>query len=424
MAKSPPISSFFAKAGVPLRNFRWSWGASHDGKVLLRTWQDRQVFKERTVEVLGPPAHYLARDTFGLDERIKHLRLLWQGNAAGYTVIVTAKDTASPVREVADYRPDKVYVIERLRLQPDGAIVAVLNTMVDVDALTEHAKSFKTLGGDGPFPVDAQLETGLSTADFATKIPLMRKWLIELARRKSKATYGEVMDQFGMRFFLLRNAMGRLGHECQDLREPILTSLIVDKDSGLCSDGLREEFGVQDDQAERERCYAHWDAQSPVAAAASTGDSAAVPVPVVSAVPAEVLTLSPVPPGPDDGSLEARLMRFRKTAARPEQAAFREAVFRACEGRCVVSGCAVPEALDAAHLLGRDWRLGHNQAEDGMLLRRDLHALYDNGLLMLSDAGVVSVSPQVVAHYGEFDGKSVGPSRSGVVSSFSLNGRA
>lgn len=53
----------------------------------------------------------------------------------------------------------------------------------------------------------------------------------------------------------------------------------------------------------------------------------------------------------------------------------------ACNGRCVISGCDVPESLEAAHLIGMDWRQGQNHATDGILLRRDLPTLYNRELL-------------------------------------------
>jgi len=64
----------------------------------------------------------------------------------------------------------------------------------------------------------------------------------------------------------------------------------------------------------------------------------------------------------------------------------------------------LPEALEAAHLLGRDWRLGHNRASDGLLLRRDLHTLYDRGLLRITDEGVVEIDARISSHYGYLDG--------------------
>jgi predicted nucleic acid-binding protein len=101
---------------------------------------------------------------------------------------------------------------------------------------------------------------------------------------------------------------------------------------------------------------------------------------------------------------EAKLKRFAQVQVRPCQAAFREAVYRACQGKCVISGCDVPEAVEAAHLAGRNWRDGHNTSDDGILLRRDLHALYDAGLLIMSDDGVVSFDATAASHYEQFEG--------------------
>ena len=112
-----------------------------------------------------------------------------------------------------------------------------------------------------------------------------------------------------------------------------------------------------------------------------------------------------VPSAADD--FERRAKRFSLVEVRPLQGAFRDAVFRACDGRCVVSGCSVPEALEAAHLIGRDWRQGHNAPTDGILLRRDLHALYDRGLLQISDAGLVALCPPARSDYDEFEGVAV-----------------
>lgn len=102
-----------------------------------------------------------------------------------------------------------------------------------------------------------------------------------------------------------------------------------------------------------------------------------------------------------DNDLDERAKRFAQVEIRTEQSAFRVAVFKACSGRCVISGCEVPEALEAAHLHGRDWRAGHNAASDGVLLRRDLHALYDRGLLKI-EAGTVIFNDAVHDHYGHW----------------------
>ena len=107
---------------------------------------------------------------------------------------------------------------------------------------------------------------------------------------------------------------------------------------------------------------------------------------------------------PDDG-LRERAARFAKVAVRPEQAAFRRRVFLAHDGACVVTGCTIPEALDAAHRDGRNWRLGHNSAADGLLLRKDIHALFDAGLVSIDASGIVTFHPAVEPHFRDYPRK-------------------
>lgn len=72
---------------------------------------------------------------------------------------------------------------------------------------------------------------------------------------------------------------------------------------------------------------------------------------------------------------------------RPEQRSFAKAVFEACGGRCVVTGTAAGAVLDAAHRPGRSWEAGHNNANDGWLLRVDVHRALDAGLIEISADG-------------------------------------
>lgn len=69
---------------------------------------------------------------------------------------------------------------------------------------------------------------------------------------------------------------------------------------------------------------------------------------------------------------------------RMRQQAFRLRVGEKCGWRCVVTGTTVKEVLDAAHLPGKNWRTD-NRAEDGILLRTDLHRLLDRRVAELRD---------------------------------------
>jgi len=93
-------------------------------------------------------------------------------------------------------------------------------------------------------------------------------------------------------------------------------------------------------------------------------------------------------------SVGESVLSLRK--ARPDQQQFREAVLRRCNYTCVLSGCDVPEALDAAHLPGKSWEAGHNLASDGIALRCDLHRLLDSGLMTIDLKGNVRCSAK---HY-------------------------
>ncbi|MGQ0511544.1 MAG: HNH endonuclease [Betaproteobacteria bacterium] len=101
---------------------------------------------------------------------------------------------------------------------------------------------------------------------------------------------------------------------------------------------------------------------------------------------------------------EAR-SRMAQVEARIVQAAFRNRVGERCGWRCSVTGSAIRQTLDAAHLPGRDWRK-HNEASDGILVRADIHRLIDAGLISI-EGGIVRVHGDAKSEYGAFDGINV-----------------
>jgi len=56
------------------------------------------------------------------------------------------------------------------------------------------------------------------------------------------------------------------------------------------------------------------------------------------------------------------------------------------QGRCAVTGCVTPEALEAAHIL-RFNNKDLNDPANGILLRKDIHVLLDSWLITLSEDG-------------------------------------
>lgn len=91
---------------------------------------------------------------------------------------------------------------------------------------------------------------------------------------------------------------------------------------------------------------------------------------------------------------------------RQGQPAFRKAILSAYEGQCAISGCDVEQTLEAAHItpyLGPQT----NDPANGVLLRADLHTLFDLCLITIeASTGLVRISSKLKnSEYQKFSGK-------------------
>nr|WP_297387178.1 HNH endonuclease signature motif containing protein [uncultured Roseateles sp.] len=83
-----------------------------------------------------------------------------------------------------------------------------------------------------------------------------------------------------------------------------------------------------------------------------------------------------------DPSEDARRRIMSAIVQREGQPAFRQTLLHAYGGACAISGCAVEALLEAAHIV--PYRGPHtNVAQNGLLLRADLHKLFDLHLLSI-----------------------------------------
>jgi hypothetical protein len=103
-------------------------------------------------------------------------------------------------------------------------------------------------------------------------------------------------------------------------------------------------------------------------------------------------------------------LQYRKTTtqkARPGQALFRADLMRRYNGRCVVTRFAVPEVLEAAHVMPHTGDPKWDHADNGLLLRRDLHSLFDAMLWSIDPkSNRMRLSERLKAtSYGKFDGR-------------------
>lgn len=111
-----------------------------------------------------------------------------------------------------------------------------------------------------------------------------------------------------------------------------------------------------------------------------------------------------------DAVLAAEDKRKTTTAkARPEQQKFRDEAMRRHAGRCVVTGFNVLAVLEAAHVIPHTGNPAFEVPENSLVLRRDVHALFDAGMIGINPkSGVLLVSPSLRATpYGKLEGKPV-----------------
>ncbi len=108
-----------------------------------------------------------------------------------------------------------------------------------------------------------------------------------------------------------------------------------------------------------------------------------------------------------DGSIiEARRRVLREIAVRRGQAKFRERLVRRHGMICQVSGCAFAGLIEAAHIRPYSTS-GDNSVANGLLLRSDLHTLFDLGLLGIDPQSLaIHVHPELHgAGYGDLEGR-------------------
>ena len=106
-----------------------------------------------------------------------------------------------------------------------------------------------------------------------------------------------------------------------------------------------------------------------------------------------------LPSSSDERSRAARVI-----CERPGQGEFRSLLIGRYGGRCLVTGCRVLAVLEAAHI--NPWRgPNDNHPENGLLLRGDVHTLFDHDLLGIEPARLaVEVHPKVAEKYGSLIG--------------------
>ncbi|HDY7157371.1 TPA: HNH endonuclease [Klebsiella pneumoniae] len=113
----------------------------------------------------------------------------------------------------------------------------------------------------------------------------------------------------------------------------------------------------------------------------------------------ELFTELPV----DEGDF--RLKALREVIVREGQPVFRRKLIEAYEGKCAVTGCSIQVLLEAAHITpyAGAW---HTRAQHGLLLKTDIHTLFDRGLLWIDTDFKIRISELLAGtEYAELNGR-------------------
>lgn len=109
----------------------------------------------------------------------------------------------------------------------------------------------------------------------------------------------------------------------------------------------------------------------------------------------------------------ARRESYYSSLARPGQAAFRRSLLRAYDQRCAVTGCTALDALEAAHVQPFKSR-GCDQLSNGVLLRADLHRLFDAGRIAVDPHSLtVKVGLEIRPDYASIDDAAIATPKGG-----------
>lgn len=109
-----------------------------------------------------------------------------------------------------------------------------------------------------------------------------------------------------------------------------------------------------------------------------------------------------VPEGQDDEEYRLQSIKTRRGQRR-----FRQALLAAYKGRCVVTGCRVEDLLEAAHITPHAEHTDY-RVSNGLLLRADIHTLFDLNLLVIDEYYRIKVSERLRhSEYWTYNGRTL-----------------
>lgn len=138
----------------------------------------------------------------------------------------------------------------------------------------------------------------------------------------------------------------------------------------------------------RPAVHGHWDLRSNDQ---SVWEAVALPTTILGLAEAQAQEQAFDHLPPLDTDHDGRVWTLTAVAQRQGQGAFRAKLLEAYSQCCAITGCNAVAVLEAAHIL--PYRGEHtHRADNGLLLRSDLHTLFDLGLLWITKTHTVAIA--------------------------------
>lgn len=105
----------------------------------------------------------------------------------------------------------------------------------------------------------------------------------------------------------------------------------------------------------------------------------------------------------ENSEIDARQKMLRSISERRGQPKFRRELLAAYSYKCAVTGTSANEVLEAAHILPYI-NESRNHVQNGILLRADIHTLFDRFLLSIDEDYKIVISEKIMKSYGKYHG--------------------
>lgn len=363
------MTEAFRRYGVELTNPQWTSSAVSDNprQVIVSLW--RHNFSPDMTRYTSGTAHWKGA---GKPIFYKHLR---QAMAEGLPlrVVVATSDNPEEVRsgnvsDDKDFEPDFELVGRVVRLEDDELELAFERTGTPPVELVAQRARTPVKYWHVAEAVDA-LGQPSSTAEISA-------WLAQHYPHEDHSDLGANLA------FLTVNDTNRRHYD--------RSRKIWRSDSGHARDRLfrKGRYKATTYEPFRPAIHDHWDLQPN-----ADGTWEAVPLPTTALGLAEAeaqdQAFNHLPPL--DSEHDARVWTLTAVAQRQGQGAFRAKLLEAYNERCAITGCNAVAVLEAAHIL--PYRGEHtHRVDNGLLLRSDLHTLFDLGLVWINDKNEVAIA--------------------------------